>query len=81
MKKGSDIKKIYYHCTRCEQSAQLHCIGHKTQILKYYGNEIDAIPIRRRFQCQVCFRIGCFSYISERIYKCTFCNSTNSLVI
>ena len=78
MQKGSDIKKIYYHCTRCEQSARLHCIGHKTQILKYYGNEIDAIPIRRRFQCRDCFKIG---YTSERIYKCTFCTSTDSLVI
>ena len=78
MNKGNDIKKIYYHCTRCQQIAGINCISHKNQILKYYGNEIGDIPIRRRFQCRDCFRIG---FTSEKIYKCTFCNSTNSLLI
>ena len=75
---GNDIKKIYYHCTRCERQAGLHCVGHRTQILKFYGNEIVDLPRRRRFQCLNCFRIG---YTSERIYKCSFCTSTNSLLI
>ena len=68
--------KTYYHCTSCCKIAGPSCAAnHRHRIEKIFGTEIQNLPIRRRFECQECKKIG---FSSDPRYKCTFCLSFNT---
>ena len=65
-------KRTYFHCTRCCGEANINCLNHKQQIEKFFGSEIDKIPIRKRFRCTQCTKMG---FSEENTIKCEFCQS------
>ena len=67
-------RETFYFCTKCCDKASTSCVLHRQLIQKFQGSEIDYLPIRRRFECQFCFKLG---FEAGGNIKCSFCKSTN----
>ena len=67
-------RETYYFCTKCCNEASTSCLLHKQLIQKFQPSEIKHLPIRRRYQCKFCFKLG---FTTDRNIKCYFCKSTN----
>ena len=67
-------RENYYFCTKCCNEASTSCLLHKQLIQKFQPSEIKHLPIRRRYQCKVCFKLG---FTADINIKCYFCKSTN----
>ena len=74
--------KVLYYCGRCDNQAFPRCMEHRHQIEIIRGNEINSLPIRKRYECNRCFKTGFTSvgYKPHRL-ECTFCKSANIRLI
>ena len=60
------------------KEASPSCIEHRQMIEIFRGTEIENLQLRRKYQCQKCFKGG---YSSDHSIQCHFCTSDNVRLI